>query len=372
MTEHQIIDMHFHVGVNGDIDERLGKLLDEYKQDTVFKFFLFFLRIKEKDVQDKILIQKTVETINTSSHINKVVCLALDHVYDENGNPEQSQSNMWVSNQFVLNLQSKNSKILFGASVHPYDENFQSRVTECIKKGAVFLKWLPSAQQIDLAHEKTLKALEFLAQAKNGKPLPLLLHVGPEYAIPSKNPKTTSYDFLSWSKSDAFWNQFRGKKKWYKPKLKKIHANLKTALDKGAVIIFAHCGLPYFSSFAFFEHSDFHVIKRYLNQYPASGINGGRCYADVSACATPFRKQYFKSLKKLPAESLLFGSDLPTPVFELSADAKEVKRDFKAILKGKFDRIIVPQDNLLDVNYRELSNVFKKGHSMFTNFNQFL
>ena len=89
------------------------------------------------------------------------------------------------------------------------------------------------------------------------------------------------------------------------------------------------------------------------------------------ACATPFRKQSFPKLSKLPQDSLLYGSDFPTPVFELSADLKEAWRDFKAILKGDLSRIIIPQDNLLDLNYRELSTAFP-GHPMFTNFRQLL
>jgi hypothetical protein len=74
---------------------------------------------------------------------------------------------------------------------------------------------------------------------------------------------------------------------------------------------------------------------------------------------------------KLPEESLLFGSDFPTPVFELSAGLKEAWRDFRAVLRGDLGRIIIPQDNLLDVNYRELRNAFP-GHSMFTNFERWL
>ena len=68
---------------------------------------------------------------------------------------------------------------------------------------------------------------------------------------------------------------------------------------------------------------------------------------------------------------LLYGSDIPTPVFELSADIKENWEDFKAILKGDFSRIIIPQDNLLDINYKELKYYFP-GHPMFTNFNALL
>ena len=46
---------------------------------------------------------------------------------------------------------------------------------------------------------------------------------------------------------------------------------------------------------------------------------------------------------------------------------KEMMADFEAMLKGNFGRIIIPQDNLLDVNLRELRNAFP-GHPLFYNF----
>ena len=92
----------------------------------------------------------------------------------------------------------------------------------------------------------------------------------------------------------------------------------------------------------------------------------GRCYADVSACATPFRQSYFPEIRKLPPSALLFGSDFPTPVFELSADIKENLRDLGDVLNGNLKSIIVPQGNPLDVNLRELQKEFP-GHLMFGN-----
>jgi hypothetical protein len=153
-----------------------------------------------------------------------------------------------------------------------------------------------------------------------------------------------------------------------------VHANLRAALQEGAVIIFAHCGLPYYAPkllAGFAEHSELAQISQYLHDYPADGSAGGRCYADLSALATPMRKSYFDDLKALPRESLLFGSDFPTPVVELHADAEERMRDFRAMLKGDLGRIAIPQGNLLDVNYLALAHHFEN-HPLFTNFEQLL
>jgi hypothetical protein len=61
----------------------------------------------------------------------------------------------------------------------------------------------------------------------------------------------------------------------------------------------------------------------------------------------------------------LLGSDFPTPASELYADAAEVELNFKAVMEGHFERVIVPQDNLLDVNHRLLHQAFL-GHPLFT------
>ena len=375
-NERQIVDMHMHVGLKGDSSwKKWGHFSPWYQKQIVFKIFLQYARIHEHEVCDRVLHEKTLEIIEHSG-VDKVVCLPLDHVYDRDGNAQPQKSHMWVANDYITGELKKAlpDKVLPGASVHPYDKKFKQRVEKCVEEGAVLMKWLPSAQQIDLGDKKTGDAMEFLASCgKDGKPLPLLLHVGPEHAIPSTDKKTSSYDFLSWTWKDKVTNFFRFKKRWYTPQVDNIRSNLEKALAKGAVIIFAHCGLPYFVSGAlgrFFEHSDFKSVKHYLT-VPAGGTSKGKCCADVSATCTPFRKKYFKEIAKLPADRLFFGSDFPGPVFELSADFKENLRDLEAVLKGDFSRIVIPQDNLIDVNLRELKYVFP-GHPMFFNFGELI
>jgi predicted TIM-barrel fold metal-dependent hydrolase len=365
------IDMHIHVGRIGRVHPEWGQMSDWYRRQVVYKVFLLYLRVKEEDLTDNLMREMTIRTIETSG-IDRAVCLALDCVYDSKGKQRCDRSHLWVSNEYISELQRDlPGKILLGASVHPYDPEFKARVSECVDKGAVLLKWLPSAQQIDLSDSRVRDALVFLASAKHGNPLPLLLHVGPEYAIMSSDPRTSSYDYLSWNSSDDFANFFRFSKKWLKPDVRQANLNIRAGLDKGAWIIFAHCGFPYFASgwlASLLEHDESNTICSYLQSYgPAS--KKGRCFADVSAFCTPFRRRFFPDVAKLPSESLLYGSDFPTPAFELSAGAEENQADFKAILKGELDRIIIPQDNLLDVNLRELQRAFP-GHPMFTNFGE--
>lgn len=367
-----LIDMHVHVGIVGDVWKNEGYMSASYRDSLVFKSFQLFSRLKDHEINDIDLHRKTCEVIMKAHSVQNVVCLALSPVYDNNGNRQTDLSDFWVSNDYVKRVYTDTKgKALMGVSVHPYDPNFNNEVDKWINEGAVLLKWLPSAQQIDLADPNVAAKLMYLAGKKNkssGKPFPLLLHVGPEYAVPILNKSLSSYDYLSWTKRDDFTNFFRsGKNKLKVPNITAAIENLKAAVDAGLHIILAHCGLPYFAPNKFlqwFEHSDFDIVKELLH-YKSNGR--GAFYADVSACVTPFRKPYFKDIIKLPQEKLIMGSDFPVPVFELSADSAEHVKDFKAILKGETDRIVIPQDNLIEVNNRELHYAFGNA-LMFTNF----
>ena len=367
------LDMHVHVGVLGDDPafKPYGAISKWMRQQPAYLIMLLYARVKPEEASD-IRFQEAVLKAITGSHVDEVVCLAIDPVYDTKGTRRPERSNMWVANEYITRVLRPlgKGKIRLGASVHPYDPDFATRVKQCVDDDAVLLKWLPSAQQIDLADDRVRRALELLARAgPGGGPLPLLLHVGPEHAIMSTDPRTTSYDFLSWSPWDGFFNLFRSKQeRWFVPRVKQVLANLRAGLDAGATIILAHCGLPYFAPrfTKFLEHSDLAAVRRLLEETIAQPNRPGKCYADVSACLTPFRQGYFEDIKKLPPSLLLAGSDFPVPVFELSAGLEETLRDFQAMLRGKSDRIVVPQDNLLDVNWRELRHAFGD-HPMFRN-----
>ncbi len=379
------IDTHVHAGVLGDENPAEGYMSPWMRREIPFRVFLFYNRIKPHEVSDRILRERLLQTI-LESNLDQVVCLAMDPVYDAGGNRRADLSNMWVDNQYVLRLarefqqllpanEKGRRKILLGASVHPYDPRFQERVARCVEDGAVLLKWLPSAQWINLADPRVAAAFKFLATARNGRPLPVLIHVGAEYSIITTDPQTTSYDFLSWGFWDRFWNRLRPPgRRWATPDLAGIERNFKAGFEAGACVIMAHCGLPYFAPTVlerFAEHSDLDAVRQYLVRYPGTDGIRGKCFADVSAIVTPFRQSYFKDIAGLPPGSLLAGSDFPVPVFELSADLGENLKDLEAVLRGEFDRVIIPQDNLLTVNWRELEHAFP-GHPMFANATQIL
>jgi hypothetical protein len=366
------IDLHVHVGVLGDDPafKPYGAISPWMREQLVYRIMLLYARVDPARVSDVALRDALLATVAGSS-LDHVVCLALDPAYDRDGTRRPERSNLWVDNSYITRELAPRSggRILLGASVHPYDPRFEQRVDQCLADGAVLLKWLPSAQWIDLADPRVLKALRYLATARGGRPLPLLVHVGAEYAIMTTDPRTTSYDFLSWGFLERLVNRLRpAARRWHTPNLSGALANLRAGLDAGATVILAHCGLPYFAPrfLGFLEHNDIDVVARLLRETADRAPGAGRCYADVSACVTPFREGYWSRIASLPRDSLLAGSDFPVPVFELSAGPAEYLDDFRAMVtKGELERIVVPENNLLDVNWRELEHAFGAGHPMF-------
>jgi len=377
-----VIDAHVHVGLR-DGWNGWGRMSAAYASEAnlTFRIFALYAGLAGEAITDERLVAAAIDYA-LSAPVRSVVMLALDHVYERDGRPKPERSHLWVHNDYILYLRAEVArrgqpgKVLFGASVHPYRTDFAERVRECADKGAVLLKWVPSAQDIDLASETVAERLEFLAAFRkpNGKPLPLLLHVGPEYAIPPADPAGTSYDFLTWTAGDRFWNRVLSRlgvrPRWRDRDGAKIRRHLARALDAGAVIIFAHCGLPYWSpKFAqrWFEKSEFETVKGYLAENGAPGRRG-KAYADLAAFCTPFRQGYFAQAARLPQEYLLFGSDAPTPVFDLGADPGAVWEGFRGVLKGDFAKAVVPAGNASGVNYRVLRRFFPEARVFGENF----
>jgi len=359
-----VIDMHVHVGLRGDTWPKLGRFSDRMMGSATARVLLLYSGMTWDDLTDERMKAATLKTIGEMQVVDRVVCLAMDPAYDERGNRLENRSHMWVANEYVVQLQRElPDKVLFGASVHPYDPTFKDRVRKCVDDGAVLLKWLPSAQGINLADERVGDALRFLATARGEKPLPVLIHVGPEHSIPPVNRRMKSYDFLSWGRGDRFQNWLHW---WYWPDVPRIHRNLRAGLHAGAVIIFAHCGLPYFGWRRLskrFKHSDLEAVSMYLKDPDYRG----QVFADVSAILTPVRHSYFTQLGNLPPGSLLLGSDFPVPIFPLPMDPEQDWREVEDVLEGRAGDI-VPKGNLIDVNYGELQEVFGQGLPRFTNF----
>lgn len=323
----EIIDIHVHFGAPKD-EESGCYWSDEFTQMAAYYVMLLVTNSIFKEVNIKRILKHLLGVINGSKYVNKSVLLAMDQVYDENGTVKPDKTHLFVPNRYLAELAKNNSRVLFGASVHPYRSDWRQELDYCLENGAVLCKWIPSSQMINPAHSKCFPFYQKLADHK----LPLLCHCGPEYAIPT---------------SDKTYEEFNNPK------------YLRTALDQGVIVIIAHCSLPYFWFLDLDYEDDF---KEFLKLFEDAKKNSWNLYADLSALCTPLRSPYFDTIKShVPAESMLFGSDYPHPTLEFSYNKK-----INFFLWLRFALKVLFTKNPLDKNYLVIEKK-EFGESIFTN-----
>ena len=205
------------------------------------------------------------------SVLDHAVLLALDGIYDTNGKSLNDKTVCRVDNDFVANLTSEHKKALFGASIHPYRRDALKELERLVGLGACLVKWIPSAQGIDLNHPRCLAFYDALSDLN----VPLLCHAGVEHVIPGGHVSMNAPNLL------------------------------RAALEREVTVIAAHCGARLFIT----EVDFFQQWARLTNEYP-------NLYGDISAFGFPLRRWALHKIIRDPilSERILFGSDFPSPI----------------------------------------------------------
>ena len=323
----EIIDMHVHFGAPANKNNDCY-WSDRFTHNAAFIIFLLATRSLFKKISHKRIRKHTLKVINKSKYVDKCVLLAFDEVYNEDGKRNKEMTNLYVPDDYIIDLAKNNNRILFGASVHPYRADWENELDKCLQNKAVLCKWIPSSQMFNPDDKRCNGFYEKLAECN----LPLLCHCGPEHAIPTSKPKYNKYN---------------------NPE------HLEKALNMGVTVIIAHCAMPYFGFMEPDYHDDF---NKFIELFKQAEKKDWKLYADVSALATIFRIQYYeKIIKYVPAERLLFGSDYPHPVLETPYNTKMTLFSWLKLLYRA-----IKMKNLLDKNYLVFKNS-DLGNSMFTN-----
>ena len=106
---------------------------------------------------------------------------AFDHAHDDSGQRRTDWTTFHVPNRYAASVAASHaSRFAWVASVHPYRDDAIERLDEAVAQGAVAMKWLPSAMNIDMRHPRCRPFFDRLAQAG----LPLIVHCGEEKAVP--------------------------------------------------------------------------------------------------------------------------------------------------------------------------------------------
>ena len=203
------------------------------------------------------------------SRFDKAVLLAIDGAYDENGTRLMRNSQLSVDNSLVAKFAENYPEFLFGAGIHPYRKDAERELESCVKMGAVLVKWIPSAQNINPADNKCMPFYEAMAALN----IPLLVHTGIEHSISG------------------------GNRRYNRPVM------LKQALDAGVTVIAAHCGMN------MFLHE-----PSYFNEWCDMALEYENFYGDTAALPLVTRVGKIKKIIKNSSlcSKMIYGSDFPT------------------------------------------------------------
>jgi predicted TIM-barrel fold metal-dependent hydrolase len=300
----QVIDVHVHFGAP-DGPEGNCYWSDEFKKTLAYIAMKWVTKSLLKKADYKKVRKHMFRVVRKSRKADKVVLLALDQVYDSNGDACKWKTNLYTSNACIMGLKKEylerfgEDKILLGMSINPMREDWEEELNK-YKADAVLCKWLPSTQMINPKDPKCVPFYKKLAELN----IPLLFHAGPEHAIPTWDRTFIKYDGSKY---------------------------LRYPLENGVTVIAAHCALPFYPEEFDTDFVDLIELMRESDQ------KGWRLYADLSALCIPFRNPFIKDIQKLIGEEkLLYGSDYPIPMFEFthkktSNFLKQLKIFFKAM-----------------------------------------
>lgn len=274
-----IIDTHVHLAGTGSSSG--CRLSSRLRRGPAFWYIRFLSRQMLVPVTDESIREHLLAVLSASKLVDRAVFLALDMPHDAGGQARPEWSHLFVPNDYCAAIAERETKVLFGASVHPARPDALDELDRVAEMGAVLVKWLPSSQAIDPADPAHKPFYAKLAELK----LPLLCHVGPEHAIPPAGVTRA---------------QRRTVLAWNDP------AVLHQPLEAGVTVIAAHCALPIYP----WEPSRYEVLRDLMERFP-------NCRADISALFLPMQRRLKlvkRVLDELDQERLLLGSDYPLPV----------------------------------------------------------
>lgn len=221
----------------------------------------------------------------------RMLLFAFDYAVDDSGREQPAQSTFHTPNAYAESV-ARAHPARFGwvASVHPYRADALARLDAAIAQGALAIKWLPSAMNIDPAAPRCDAFYARLAQHD----VPLVIHCGEEVAAPG-------------ARQHAFNNPLR----------------VRRPLEAGVRVIVAHAA-------SLGEARDTDLLRAGQSDDDAPAVASfalftrlmeeprwqGRLYADISAVFQRNRSldvQRSLITRRDWHDRLLHGSDYPLP-----------------------------------------------------------
>lgn len=215
----------------------------------------------------------------------RVLSFAFCPFYDEN-EAKSELSDFIIPNEWSHMASQIHKELIYVTSVNPNDNNAIEILNEEVNKGAVALKWLPCAHNINPSDKKYIPFYNEVAKLN----LPLITHAGGERAVRGNHYR------------QDFGNPL----------------HLRVPLEQGVKVIVAHCSTEGhdedLENNYKIEHS-YNLFKRLMND-----INyESNLFADISATPQINRAHWLKDIltNQHWHHRLLNGSDYPLPAIPI-------------------------------------------------------
>ena len=221
---------------------------------------------------DRLYVER-LRTFVRNSSLDRVMLLAHELPYRDDGTAIEERASFYVPNAYVLKLAAEHPEFLAAVSIHPSRKDAFEELEIALAGGASALKCLPNVQGIDWNDRRHTRFLERMAEAG----LPLLAHTGSERTMPVVDAKLADPRVLT------------------------------RALEIGVTCIAAHAG----TGMMLVDTDYFDVFAEMTERFP-------RLYGDNSALAALTFRLRPSALKQMTtgalAERIVHGSDVPVPV----------------------------------------------------------
>lgn len=182
----RVLDVHGHVvglGAQGSGCWVNPDVRKPYRHPLEYARFQIYLRaagIRHEETADSEYVDRFVSFLRTQPRHGRVVLLAFDWTYDEQGNRRPDHSEFFTPTFYVQRLAREHPDcFIAAASIHPYRPDAVAELERAVGEGAVAVKWLPNAQRIDPGSVRCDPFYDKLAELS----VPLLCHTGEEQAV---------------------------------------------------------------------------------------------------------------------------------------------------------------------------------------------
>ena len=283
---------------------------------TRFNYFLSAGSVTDEALADEQYMEYLLAQISKIPGEFRVLALALDRLYLENGELDPDDFEIYVPNSYVGKLSQQHpDRIIQAISVHPYRKDAVDELEKWAARGVRVVKWIPNAFGIDPSSALCDSFYSALVRLD----MVLLSHAGDEKALDSEGRQHLGNPLL-----------------------------LRRALDAGVKVVVCHCATS--GASIDIEHPDkpevenFELFMRLLDDPKYTEL----LYADISAMTLV--NQVGDPLKAMLSRKdlhhrLLYGSDYPLPAVDI------LNQNYALKVLGFLDGNILPElDEIQAVN----------------------